>query len=93
MMKRVLVTEWLFPLLILALSPSLAIAQAKYVGSAKCMPCHKAVYELRPLPFLVSHFLFPIYHFQLQLFLILLRRPDSKDLLQQLPFPFQHLLF
>jgi hypothetical protein len=42
---------------------------------------------------LISFFLFPIYHFQLQLFLILLRRPDSKDLLQQLPFLFQHFLF
>jgi len=46
MMKKVLVTEWLFLLLILTLLPSLAIAQTKYVGSAKCMPCHKDVYEM-----------------------------------------------
>jgi hypothetical protein len=29
---------------ILILIPTLAMAQATYVGSGKCMPCHKAIY-------------------------------------------------
>ena len=55
MMKKVLVTEWLFLLLIFALLPPLAIAQPKYVGSAKCMPCHKAVYDLwKEIPSIIN---------------------------------------
>jgi len=41
-MKRVLG----FLLLLLMLFPTLAMAQATYVGSKKCMACHGSIYEI-----------------------------------------------
>jgi hypothetical protein len=35
-----------FFLSVLILIPSLAMAQAKYVGSKKCMTCHSSIYEM-----------------------------------------------
>jgi len=45
-MKTFLGLKWLLLLSTLILIPSLAMAQAAYVGSGKCMPCHKAVHGL-----------------------------------------------
>ena len=35
-----------FPLILSILIPTLAMAQATYVGSKKCMSCHTSIYEL-----------------------------------------------
>jgi hypothetical protein len=43
LMKKFLISIGLLFLSALIFIPSLAIAQAKYAGSAKCMPCHKAI--------------------------------------------------
>jgi len=44
-MKKVSELKWALVLFILTLSPSLALSQATYVGSQKCMSCHKSIYE------------------------------------------------
>jgi len=46
LMKKFLILMGPLFLFVLILIPPLATAQAKYVGSAKCMPCHKAVHEM-----------------------------------------------
>jgi len=45
-MRRFFGRQWFLSFTILILVPSLAVAQATYVGSEKCMTCHKAIYEL-----------------------------------------------
>ena len=45
-MKKFLVLQWPFFLSVLIFVPSLAIAQATYVGSKKCMSCHNLIYEM-----------------------------------------------
>jgi predicted CXXCH cytochrome family protein len=37
--------RWFLPILILILCPSLAMAQAKYLGSETCKACHSGIYE------------------------------------------------
>jgi len=44
-MKRVMRLEWLILISAVYLIPSLAMPQAKYVGSEKCRSCHKPIYE------------------------------------------------
>ena len=41
-MKRVMA----FSLLLLILLPTVVIAETTYVGSKKCMSCHRAIYEM-----------------------------------------------
>ncbi|OGP79105.1 MAG: hypothetical protein A2V86_13585 [Deltaproteobacteria bacterium RBG_16_49_23] len=43
-MKKMVGLKWLVLVSVLVLLPSLAMAQAKYVGSGKCASCHKAIY-------------------------------------------------
>ena len=38
-------SKWLLPVFAVLLLPSLALAQAKYVGSATCKGCHPAIYD------------------------------------------------
>ena len=45
LMKKFFVLKWPLFLSILILVPSLTMAQANYVGSKKCMPCHSSIYE------------------------------------------------
>ena len=45
-MKKILGLKGLLLLSTLILIPSLAMAQAAYVGSGKCMPCHKVIHGL-----------------------------------------------
>jgi predicted CXXCH cytochrome family protein len=45
LMKKFLLLKWPLFLFALILIPSLAMAQAKYVGSGRCATCHKAIYE------------------------------------------------
>ena len=44
-MKRLILLEC-FLLLLLIMLPAMVSAEANYVGSEKCMPCHKGTYEL-----------------------------------------------
>ena len=45
-MKKFLVLLWPFFLSVLIFVPSLAMAQATYVGSKKCMSCHASIYDM-----------------------------------------------
>jgi hypothetical protein len=45
-MNKFSVLKWPLFLFALILIPSLAVAQATYVGSKKCMSCHSSIYEM-----------------------------------------------
>ncbi len=45
-MKKSRHLKWLPFISVLIFIPSLAMAQAKYVGSKKCMSCHNSIYEM-----------------------------------------------